>query len=104
MSAADYTLAEELTVQQAPALLREALRALQPRPAPWRIDAGELQRFDSSCLALLMELRRRAGTGGIELSRLPERLRTLAQAYGVGFVLDGGDAQAAGPAGDPPQR
>lgn len=105
MSPADFALAEELTVQQAPALLREALRALQPRPAPWRIDAGALQRFDSSCLALLMELRRRAGAGGIELSRVPERLRTLAQAYGVGFVLDdGGDAQAAGPAGDPPQR
>ena len=104
MSPADFALAEELTLQQAPAVLGEALRALQARPAPWRIDAGALRRFDSSCLALLMELRRRAGPAGIELSGVPERLRTLAQAYGVGFVLDGGDAQAAASAGDPAQR
>jgi phospholipid transport system transporter-binding protein len=101
---ADHALAEEVTLQGVPALLQEALQVLSPRPRPWRIDAGGLQRFDSSCLALLMELRRRAGAGGLELLRAPERLRTLAQAYGVGFVLDGGDGEAPGWIGDPRQR
>jgi phospholipid transport system transporter-binding protein len=101
---AHYALAEEVTVQQTPTLLREALQALASHAAPWRIDAGGLQRFDSSCLALLMELHRRAGTDGIELSHVPERLRTLARAYGVGFVLDGADAAAVGPIEDRPQR
>ena len=101
---AHYALAEEVTVQHTPTLLREALQALATHAAPWRIDAGGLQRFDSSCLALLMELHRRAGAGGIELSRVPERLRTLARAYGVGFVLDGADAAPAGPIEDRSQR
>ncbi len=101
---ADLALAEEVTVQSVPALLQEALQALSPRPRPWRIDAGGLQRFDSSCLALLMELRRRAGSGGLRLLGAPERLRTLAQAYGVGFVLDGGDNEAPGSIGDPRQQ
>ncbi len=101
---AHFALAEEVTVQQTPTLLREALQALASQAAPWRIDAGGLRRFDSSCLALLMELHRRAGSGGIEVSRVPERLRTLARAYGVGFVLDGADAAPAGPIEDRSQR
>ncbi len=101
---ADHALAEEVTVQRIPALLQEALQVLSPLPRPWRVDAGGLQRFDSSCLALLMELRRRAGSGGLELLHAPERLRTLAQAYGVGFVLDGGHGEGPGSIGDPRQR
>ncbi len=89
----DFTLPALVTVAQAPDLVRDALRALAGRAAPWCIDAGGLERFDSSCLALLMELRRRAGAAGLELRGVPERLHTLARAYGVGFVL-GADADA----------
>ena len=101
---ADHALAEEVTVQHSPVLLQAALQELSPRARPWRIDAGGLRRFDSSCLALLMELRRRAGAGGLELLRAPERLRTLAEAYGVGFVLDGGASEAPASIGDPRQQ
>lgn len=85
---ADFTLPAQVTLAQAPELARQALRALAGQGAPWRIDAAGLERFDSACLALLMELRRHAGAGGIEVLQVPERLRTLAHAYGVGFVLD----------------
>lgn len=87
---ASFKLPAQVTVAQAPELARQALRALAGSSAPWRVDAGELQGFDSACLALLMELRRRAAGGGLEVLRVPERLRTLAHAYGVGFVLDAG--------------
>lgn len=85
---ADFTLPAQLTGAQAPDVAREALRVLGSRAKPWRIDAGALEHFDSACLALLMELRRRAGADGLDVQRVPAHLRTLAHAYGVGFVLD----------------
>lgn len=87
---ADFTLPQTLTVAQAADVLAQALRSLSGKPAPWRIEAGGLLQFDSSCLALLMELRRRAGDSGIELLEVPHRLRTLADAYGVAFVVENG--------------
>ncbi len=84
----DFTLPEQVTVTQTPDVVRDALRAVAGRAAPWRIDAAGLDRFDSACLALLMELRRHAGPAGIELLHVPDRLRTLAHAYGVAFVID----------------
>lgn len=50
-----------------------------------QIDASALQAFDSSALAGLMELRRRAQAVGsqLEVVGLPDRVRDLAQVYGV---------------------
>ncbi|MEX8519573.1 MAG: lipid asymmetry maintenance protein MlaB [Leptothrix sp. (in: b-proteobacteria)] len=49
------------------------------------IDAGELQQFDSTALAVLLELRRTALAHGHAFSVLhaPARLRELARLYGV---------------------
>jgi phospholipid transport system transporter-binding protein len=58
--------------------------ALQPGQTH-QLDASALQAFDSSALAGLMELRRRAQAVGAQLDvvGLPDRVRGLAQVYGV---------------------
>lgn len=52
-------------------------------------DAGALQRFDSSALAVLLETRREALALGksFSVARLPPRLRDLAGLYGVAQLL-----------------
>jgi phospholipid transport system transporter-binding protein len=64
--------------------LREALRLSQGAPVV-RVDAGALQQFDSSVLAVLLDCRRDVVAMGwqFEVDRLPERLRQLAALYGV---------------------
>lgn len=52
-------------------------------------DASQLQRFDSSALAVLLECRRESQLRGKSFSvrGLPTRLRSLAALYGVGELL-----------------
>ena len=50
-----------------------------------RVHAGGLQRFDSSVLAVLLELERT--TGCLQLEQVPQRLESLAQLYGVDALL-----------------
>ena len=50
-----------------------------------RVHAGGLQRFDSSVLAVLLELERT--TGRLQLEQVPQRLESLAQLYGVDALL-----------------
>lgn len=49
------------------------------------LDASALRSFDSSALACMLELRRRAQARGLELriEGTPERVRRLVQAYGL---------------------
>ena len=63
------------------------------------LDAGALGQFDSSALAVLLELQRRAAAAGRQLrvERVPARLVALAGLYGVAGVL-GMAAQGAVPA------
>jgi phospholipid transport system transporter-binding protein len=53
------------------------------------VDAGALQRFDSSALALLLQARRLAQAQGrtIDLRGLPPRLAELARLYGVAELI-----------------
>ena len=53
------------------------------------LDAGALGQFDSSALAVLLELQRRAAAAGRQLSveRVPARLAELAGLYGVAGLL-----------------
>ena len=53
------------------------------------VDAGPLQRFDSSALAVLLECRREALAIGktFSVARMPQRLRELAKVYGVAELL-----------------
>jgi phospholipid transport system transporter-binding protein len=53
------------------------------------VDAGALDQFDSSALAVLLECRREAAALGRSLAvkGLPPRLRELASLYGVAGLL-----------------
>jgi phospholipid transport system transporter-binding protein len=68
--------------------LREALRLSRGAPVV-RVDAGALQQFDSSVLAVLLDCRRDVVAMGwqFEVDCLPERLRQLAALYGVAELI-----------------
>jgi len=56
---------------------------------PVTVDAGALAEFDSTALAVLLELRRQAAGWGrsFQVVRLPSALHTLARVYGVASLL-----------------
>jgi len=79
-----------LTHDQATAcsrMLGQAVRAMGDGQAV--ADASALERFDSSALAVLLEARRETLALGKAFTahRLPDRLRRLAQLYGVDALL-----------------
>jgi phospholipid transport system transporter-binding protein len=61
----------------------------QARQANWQIDAGVLQSFDSSALALLLDLKRGATAAGtsLQVHHAPARLTQLATLYGVNELI-----------------
>ena len=71
------------------AALRKALTLSRKIALVVRVDAGALQQFDSSALAVLLDCRRAAVAMGLsfQVDRLPERLRQLAALYGVAHLL-----------------
>ncbi len=78
-------LPAQATLDEASALLREFKRAVRGGQGPLRVDGSALKRYDTSVLALLLELRRRAQAAGrgFEAIGLPQGLTTLAGLYGV---------------------
>ena len=80
-----------LTHAQASACLRDLSQALATEPGPVVLDAAPLTSFDSSALAVLLELQR-AGTRlnkKVVVQGLSERLLALATLYGVEALLGG---------------
>ena len=83
-------LPAEISHEQAVACCRMLTQALRSQPEPAVVaDAGGLQRFDSSALAVLLECRREALAAGktFSVARMPVRLRELAALYGVAQLL-----------------
>jgi phospholipid transport system transporter-binding protein len=83
-------LPSELTHRQATACLRMLVQGLPSQTGPAvMVDAGALQRFDSSALAVLLEFRRAslARGKGFELQGMTPRLIDLARVYGVAELL-----------------
>jgi phospholipid transport system transporter-binding protein len=85
-----------LTVREARATT-QALSAQLAAAAPGAVvelDASALQQFDSSALALLIELHRCAARQGrrLQVRGLPVRLRELAGLYGVAELVAQGVA------------
>jgi phospholipid transport system transporter-binding protein len=78
-----------MTHELAPACLLELRNSLQHEAATVVIDGGQLQRFDSSALAVLLELRRECAKAGklFAVQKLPARLRDLAALYGIDALL-----------------
>ena len=62
---------------------------LQAEPHTIVVDGAALQRFDSSALAVLLELRRECARIGKQFAvrSLPKRLRDLATLYGIDGLL-----------------
>ena len=83
-------LPAELTHAQATACLRMLVQGLRAEAGPQvLVDATALQRFDSSALALLLELRRECLAQGktLALQGVSARLLDLAVLYGVAELL-----------------
>ncbi len=79
-----------LVHQTATAALADLLRAVRAQPsAGVTVNAAALERFDSTALAVLLELRRVALSLGktLTLQALPPRLTDLARLYGIAELL-----------------
>ena len=85
----DFSLPARVTVAEASTVASRALAALRAGDAAqsWTVVASALQTFDSSCLALLLELRRHAASRSLRVLGAPPRLTQLATAYGLDFAL-----------------
>jgi phospholipid transport system transporter-binding protein len=83
-------LPETLLHSTAAACLNDMLRGLRAEPsASITVDASALVRFDSTALAVLLELRRVAMAAGkaLVLQAVPSRLLDLARLYGIDGLL-----------------
>ncbi len=80
----------EVTNVQATALLQHLVEQVAAETgAVLTVDASAMERFDSSALAVLLQLRRDALAQGktFSVKGLPPRLRELAGLYGVAELL-----------------
>lgn len=90
-------LPQQLTHENVGVALQSSLDRIQsvatsatPRHTALQVDASALERFDSSALALLLALRRKAHALQWQFAVicLPQGLQALAHVYGVGSLLD----------------
>jgi phospholipid transport system transporter-binding protein len=88
-----------LTFAQAPQVLAglQAALAQAPAGAGFALDAAAMQEFDTSAIAVLLQLRREARARGLAFTvhRAPAKLRQLAALYGVEELLELAPAAAA---------
>lgn len=87
---AHAALPARLTLQGATQALNELSAAAAGSDAPaWRVDAAALTSFDSSAIAVMLELRRQLMAQGrtLVVENWPERLKALVGLYGVGELL-----------------
>ncbi len=83
-------LPTELTQKQASACLRMLVQGLKSEVEPALVvDATALDRFDSSALAVLLEVRRESLAIGkrFAVRGLPARLGNLAELYGIADLM-----------------
>ncbi len=83
-------LPPQVTLENAGKTLVELRRALSDQPGPVvMLDAASLSVFDSSAVAVLLELRRllRAEGKTLQVSHWPRRLESLMGLYGVNELL-----------------
>lgn len=83
------SLPATLTQDQARACLDQLAEKLPSEAAQVIVDAALLRNFDSSALAVLLELRRECARVGkrFTVQGLPSRLRDLASLYGIEGLL-----------------
>jgi phospholipid transport system transporter-binding protein len=80
-----------LTIAEAPQALASALATLSAHGAGagFVVDAAPLAEFDTSAIAVLLELQRQSRARGLafEVNRAPAKLHQLAALYGVEDLL-----------------
>ncbi len=83
------SLPATLTQDHARACLEQLTEGVQAEAAQVVVDAARLRQFDSSALAVLLELRRECARAGkrFAVQGLPQRLRDLAALYGIEGLL-----------------
>jgi phospholipid transport system transporter-binding protein len=83
------TLPVELTHDQAKVCLAQLVAGVPAETTPVVVNAAALQRFDSSALAVLLELRRTCIQAGktLQVQGLPAHLADLAALYGIEGLL-----------------
>ena len=83
------TLPDELIHARANACLADLTAKIAAEPAPVQVDAAALRRFDSSALAVLLELRRACSRADktMVVRGLPDGVRDLAVLYGIEGLL-----------------
>lgn len=90
IDAAVVSLPERLTLQEAVPALDRLTRELKKQSGPTvALNAGALTVFDTSAVAVLLELRRTLQAQGktLAVTDRPERLRDLIGLYGVSELL-----------------
>ena len=89
-SAAAVPLPEQLTLQGAAQTLERLSRSLALQAGPTVVlDAEPMKVFDTSAVAVLLELRNTLlGQGKtLQVTRMPQRLQALVSLYGVAELL-----------------
>lgn len=83
------TLPATLTHKDAKACVQQLTESLRAEAAQVVVDAAKLRHFDSSALAVLLELRRECARAGkrFAVQGLPSRLLDLAKLYGISGLL-----------------
>ncbi|MGM9426815.1 STAS domain-containing protein [Hydrogenophaga sp. MI9] len=87
---ASVSLPEQLTLPEAAQTLERLRSALLAQEgAPMLLDAAPLKVFDTSAVAVLLELRNAALARGksLQISGMPRRLQALVTLYGVAELL-----------------
>jgi len=84
-----HRLPATLTIAEAKAAVEALERDLDAGEGPFEIDAGALESFDTSAIAVLLEGRRQAQAlgRGIVVRNAPPTMVELAGLYGVGRLL-----------------
>lgn len=85
-----FMLPEQLTMQVAAQALVQLRQDLQQQTGPIvMLDAQSMRVFDSSAVAVLLELRRTLLAQGktLQMCRIPQRLQDLVALYGVSELL-----------------
>jgi phospholipid transport system transporter-binding protein len=82
-------LPETATIDETAGLALALPAAVATGSGPVRVDAGALQAFDTSAIALLLQARRlaQAAGRGFEVVGAPPKLAELARLYGVEALL-----------------
>ena len=84
------SMPEQLTLQGAAQTLERLRQSLAQQPGPTVVlDAEPLKVFDTSAVAVLLELRNALlGQGkALQVTRMPQRLQALVSLYGVAELL-----------------